>query len=84
MRVFVSNVLRTYTIKELEKERVALLDSLEKRTLTKEQEKNLLDFTRKIKKGLSEAEENFQTRRKIIDTLGVNASLDCKNGQKTM
>jgi signal recognition particle GTPase len=72
------------TIVELERERNNLLDSLEKQTLTEEQEKSLIDFTRKISKGMNKADENFQTRRKIIDALGVKASLECQDGQKTM
>ena len=72
------------TIAELEKERTALLGSLEKQTLTNEQEKSLLDFTQEIGKGMEKADESFQTRRKIIDMLGVKASLENQDGQKTM
>ena len=72
------------TIAELEKERAALVASLAAQNITEEQEHTLIDFTRKIGKGLKSADANFQTRRGIIEALGVEASLAYEDGQKTM
>jgi site-specific DNA recombinase len=72
------------TIAELEKERAELKASLAAQNITEEQEQTLIDFTRKIGKGLKNADSNFQTRRGIIEALGVEASLAYEDGQKTM
>ena len=72
------------TIAELEKERAALAASLAAQTITEEQEHTLIDFTRKVGKGLKSADANFQTRRGIIEALGVEATLAYEDGQKTM
>jgi hypothetical protein len=72
------------TIAELEKERAALLANLKAQNITDEQEQTLIDFTRKIGKGLETADANFQTRRGIIEALGVEAALAFEDRQKTM
>lgn len=72
------------TITELEKERVGLVASLESQNITAEQEHTLIDFTSKIGKGLEAADADYQTRRGIIEALGVEASLAVEDGQKTM
>lgn len=72
------------TIAELEKERASLVASLEAQNITPEQEHTLIDFTSKVGKGLEAADTNFQTRRGIIEALGVEASLAVESGQKNM
>lgn len=72
------------TISELEKERAALVASLAEQSITAEQEKTLLDFTREIGKGLEAAETNFQTRRGIIEALGVEVTFASTPEQKTI
>ena len=72
------------TIAELEKERASLLATLKAQNITEEQEHTLIDFTRKIGKGLKAADANFQTRRGIVEALGVEATLAFEDGQKTM
>jgi site-specific DNA recombinase len=72
------------TIAELEKERASLLANLEAQNITEEQEQTLIEFTRKIGKGLKAADANFKTRREVIEALGVEATLFHEAGQKTI
>jgi hypothetical protein len=72
------------TIAELEKERAELIADLRAQSITPEQEQNLIEFTRKIGRGLEAAETNYKTRREIIEALGVEATLAYEGEQKTM
>jgi len=72
------------TIAELERERAALIASMRAQSITSEQEDTLVDFARKISAGLDCADSNFQTRRGIIEALGVEAILNQEEGTKTL
>jgi hypothetical protein len=58
----------------LEKEQADLIARLEAQTLTGEQIQSLKDFAAKVAGGLEHADEDFETRRQIIDTLDVQAN----------
>ncbi len=62
-------------IGDLERERAALLASMRGQSITDEQEETLLDFARKVSKGLDCADSDFRTRRGIIEALGVEVTL---------
>jgi hypothetical protein len=72
------------TIAELEKERAALQQSLKAQNITGEQEQTLYDFTQKIGEDIELADTNFQTRRGVIEALGVEATLAFEDEQKIM
>jgi hypothetical protein len=72
------------TIAELEKERVSLLASMKAQNLTNEQEQTIMEFSHRVGAGLDNADNNFKTRRGIIEALGVEAILSEEDRQKTI
>ena len=71
-------------IGELEQERASLLASLRAQTISDDQQQTLIEFARKISAGLDCADADFQTRRDIIEALGVEAILSQEAGSKTL
>jgi site-specific DNA recombinase len=74
------------TIEALEKERNNLRLHLEARILTAEQVRTIQEFAEKLGKGLTlaDAEENFQSRRRIIEELNVQAILAMEDGERVV
>jgi site-specific DNA recombinase len=70
------------TITSLEKERVDLVMTLESQNLSDEQIKTIVDFARKVSKGLEIADKDFNARRRIIDDLDVQVRLVIEDGLK--
>jgi site-specific DNA recombinase len=69
------------TIQSLEQEKHKLMAQIN-RGLTLEQEELIKDFAVQFAEGLSLADDEFQTRRQIIELLNVTATLTRENGQK--
>lgn len=69
------------TIQSLEQEKRKLTAQISK-GLSVEQEQIIKDFAVRLAEGLSLADDDFQTRRQIIDLLNVTATLTRENGQK--
>jgi hypothetical protein len=72
------------TIRALEKERAGLMTHLEARMLTVDRIESLQDFTAKIVRGFEAAEEDFETRHRVIQLLDAQATLAVENGQKVV
>ncbi len=72
------------TMEALEKERAGLTARLEAQTLTEEQIQSLKDFAAEVAGGLEHADEDFESRRQIIDTLDVRATLAVEDGDKVV
>jgi site-specific DNA recombinase len=70
------------TITSLEKERADLVITLESQTLSDEQIKTIVDFAKKVSKGLRIADKDFKARRRIIDMLDVQVRLVIEDSQK--
>ena len=70
------------TIESLEKERADLMMTLESQALMDEQIKTIIDFAKKVASGLEGAEKDFETRRRIIDSLDVQVRLVVEDGLK--
>lgn len=70
------------TIGGLERERAGLVAALDVRTMTEEQIQDILSFTQRVTLGLEEAEHDFDARRRIIELLDVQATLDEEDGVK--
>jgi len=69
------------TIQGLEQEKEKLTVQLSK-GLTPEQEQRILDFATQLAVGLSLADDQFQSRRQIVDLLDVTAVLTREDGKK--
>jgi site-specific DNA recombinase len=72
------------TITALEAEQTSLASHLEAQVLTEEQIQALQDFTAEVAEGLQAAEEDFETRRRIIRMLNVQVTLAEEDGQKVV
>jgi site-specific DNA recombinase len=72
------------TIAALEAERVGLLARLESHTLSDEQIQSLQDFAAEVAEGLAAAEEDFETRRQVIEALDVRVTLAVEDDQKVI
>jgi site-specific DNA recombinase len=70
------------TIEALARERAGLLAHLEARTLTPGQMQSFLEFAAKVGQGLDLADANFETRRRVIEELDVQAVLTVEDAQK--
>jgi hypothetical protein len=69
------------TIQGLEQEKEKLTVQVSK-GLTPEQEERILDFASQLAVGLSLADDQFQSRRQIVDLLDVSAVLTREDGKK--
>jgi len=63
------------TIASLEEEQADLVMALESQNLTDEQIKTIVDFAKRVSKGLGIADRDFEARRRIIDMLDVQVRL---------
>jgi hypothetical protein len=70
------------TVGKLERERKALVAQLEAQTLTEEQVESLENFALRVAEGLEYANEDFETRRRVIEMLDVRATLAIEDGEK--
>ena len=71
-------------VQALEQERRGLTSYLEAHTLTMEQIEGLRDFATEVRQGLEVADEDFQARRNIVETLDLRASLVVESGEKVV
>ncbi len=72
------------TIGSLEKERSALVAQLEGHKMTADKIQTLHDFAIRVADGLEYADQVFEARRKIIDTLDVRVTGALEDEQKTV
>jgi len=72
------------TLAGLERERTELEAHLSAHSLTQEQVQQLQDVARRVAKGLEAADDDFQTRLAIIETLDVRATLAVENGERVV
>ena len=72
------------TIEALEREHTGLTARIEGRLLTDEQLQTIQDFAAKVGRGLELAEADFATRRRLIETLDVWATLTVEDGEKVI
>jgi site-specific DNA recombinase len=70
------------TIAGLERERDALTAQITGQMLTREQIKTLQDFAAEVAEGLDAADADFQARKRIVEALGVEATLAVEDGQR--
>jgi predicted component of type VI protein secretion system len=71
-------------IASLERERAGLMAKLEARTLTREQIRNLQDFAAEMAKGFDLADQDYATRRRVIEAVDVQGRLAVEDGQKVV
>lgn len=71
-------------IEALEKERASLSATLKAQKLTQDQIQSLQGFAREVADGLEVANQDFATRRRIIETLDVTVTLVVENGEKAI
>jgi len=64
------------------REREGLLAQLQARTLTEEQVQGLQAFAAQVGEGLADADEDFDFRRFVVDTLDVTATLAVEGEEK--
>jgi site-specific DNA recombinase len=72
------------TIAGLRREREGLLARLEERTLTEEQVLGLQAFAAQVGEGLADADDDFEFRRFVVDTLDVTATLAVEGEEKVV
>ncbi len=70
------------TIIALEQEQAGMKAQLKERMLSSEQIQSLQEFVAEVAQGLGAAEEDFASRRRIIDILDVRATLVVEDGGK--
>ena len=70
------------TIDSLATERVNLATKLQKRGYSREQLEAIKKYTRELAAGLDEAEEDFTSRRHVVEMLNVYAKLVVENDEK--
>ena len=70
------------TIAAMEKERLSLGAHLAARTLTNTQIQSLQEFAAVVAQGLKVAEDDFDTRQRIVAMLDVQAILTVEDGKK--
>ena len=74
----------TGTITALEREREGLAAQLTESTLTEGEVQALFDFAAEVGQGLKEADESFETRRRLIELLDVRATLSVEGGEQVV
>lgn len=72
------------TIAALEKERVGFLAHLQADTLTEDQIRTLHNFVAEVAAGLEAADQDFPTRRRVIEALDLRATLAVEDEQKVV
>jgi hypothetical protein len=53
-------------------------------SLTEDQVQSIFDFTAEVAQGLAAADEDFETRRSIVELLDVRVTLAIEEGQKVL
>ena len=71
-------------IDALEREWASLNAQLEMESLSEDEIQSLRDFAAEVAEGLQCAEEDFETRRRIIEELDVQVTLSVEDGQKVL
>lgn len=74
----------TDTITALEQEREGLAAQLRAQSLTESEIQSVYDFAAEVAEGLSAADEDFETRRRIIELLDVRATLAIEEGERVV
>lgn len=74
----------TDTITALEQEREGLAAQLRAQSLTEGEVQSVYDFAAEVAEGLSAADHDFETRRRIIELLDVRATLAVEEGEKVV
>jgi site-specific DNA recombinase len=72
------------TIESLEEERAKLAAGFELEFISDRQIQSIKDFAREVAQGLSVADDDFQTKREVIETLDVQATLVVENDEKVV
>ncbi len=72
------------TISALEEERAGLVARLQAGTLTEGQIQSLEDFVARVAQGLDVMEDDFDTKRRVIEALGLEATLSVEQGHKAV
>lgn len=70
------------TIQSLETEKFKLVEALNVKVYSHEQLERIKEFTFNIAAGLEEADEDFETRKHIVEMLNVRATLKVENSEK--
>ena len=70
------------TIKNLKEEQAKLSAHLEAKVLTEEQIRTVKDFAEKVKEGLAAADDNFESRRELIEMLDIQVRLTIEENKK--
>jgi hypothetical protein len=71
-------------IDALEREWTGLSAQLEIEAISEEEIQSLRDFAAEVSEGLEQAEEHFETRRRIIEELDVQVTLSVEDGQRVL
>jgi site-specific DNA recombinase len=71
-------------IANLERARAGLLVRLEDRVLTREQIRSLQEFATEFSQGFDLADQDFATRRRVIEAVDAQATLAVEDGEKVM
>jgi site-specific DNA recombinase len=72
------------TIASLEQEKAHLVASLQATSLSKDESLQIHDFLAEVAAGLQATVDDFQRRRRIIETLDVRGTLAIEDGQKVV
>lgn len=72
----------TDTISALEREQEELTSQLRAQSLTEGELQSVYDFAVQVAEGLTAADDDFETRRRIIELLDVRATLAIEEGDK--
>jgi hypothetical protein len=72
------------TITTLQKERAGLIAGLEAQSLTPDQIQTIQDYTAEVGDGLKIAEDDFATRRRVMEALDVSATLAVENDERVV
>lgn len=70
------------TVAALDQERTSLTNHLEAQSLTDDEMQSLRAFAAEVARGLDAAEQDFETRREIIELLNVEGTLAMEDEQK--
>lgn len=70
------------TIKSLEQERRGIVNRLDAGKLSSEKRDQIAEFAERVYTGLENADESFDTRRRIIELVDLKATLIRENGEK--
>lgn len=68
----------------LETEKANLVSKLQHQTVTTEQAREIKAFAEQVAEGLGEAENDFTSRRRIIDLLDVRGKIDFEDGERVV